>query len=160
MRLRARTLVVMSCIFAGLSQAAANAEFTVFFPGPNTDELNPSQWRLTDAAGDVVKEAAAEHKKRGGFIVLAGHDQSVGSEANAMVRSQRRADAVKDALIKDGVSANVIRTKACGFANLMVATPMGASEPQNRRVVFWRAATKADLASLERDACTLVPGRR
>ena len=51
-----------------------------------------------------------------------------------MALSLRRANAVKDALVKLGVPAAAITTVGRGEAGLLVQTGDGVREPQNRRV--------------------------
>ena len=50
-----------------------------------------------------------------------------------MALSQRRANAVRDALVREGVQANRIATTARGESQPLVLTPDGVREPQNRR---------------------------
>jgi outer membrane protein OmpA-like peptidoglycan-associated protein len=51
-----------------------------------------------------------------------------------MALSLRRANAVKDALIRDGVPSAAITVVGVGKAGLLVQTADGVREPQNRRV--------------------------
>jgi hypothetical protein len=51
-----------------------------------------------------------------------------------MALSLRRANVVKDALVKEGVPAAAITTVGRGEAGLLVQTGDGVREPQNRRV--------------------------
>ena len=46
----------------------------------------------------------------------------------------RRANAVKDALVRDGVPATAITVIGKEETGLLVPTPDGVREPQNRRV--------------------------
>jgi OmpA family len=149
--LRAWFAIVLGVI--GPVPVSANQDFIVFFPGPNPERLDPEQWRVTAEGEAVVNEAAAAHKEWGGYILLAGHDQRVGAEADALARSEKRAAAVRELLVRRGVSPHAIRIKACGFANPIVETVPGVKEPQNRFVIFWWADTLANLEVAERDAC-------
>jgi OOP family OmpA-OmpF porin len=45
----------------------------------------------------------------------------------------RRANAVRDALVKRGIDASLIKTESRGEDKLMVKTPDGVREPANRR---------------------------
>jgi outer membrane protein OmpA-like peptidoglycan-associated protein len=47
--------------------------------------------------------------------------------------SKRRADAVKAALVKEGIAAGNISVFAKGETEPLVPTPDGVREPQNRR---------------------------
>jgi outer membrane protein OmpA-like peptidoglycan-associated protein len=51
-----------------------------------------------------------------------------------MALSLRRANAVKDALVREGVPAQAIAVIGRGEAGLLVKTADGVREPQNRRV--------------------------
>jgi OOP family OmpA-OmpF porin len=58
-----------------------------------------------------------------------------------MVLSQRRAYAVYEALIREGVPAAAITLVGRGENQVLVLTPDGTREPQNRRVEIissWR----------------------
>ena len=58
--------------------------------------------------------------------------------------SKRRADAVKAALVQAGVPAASITAVGVGESQLLVPTPDGVREPQNRRVVISGLATAAN----------------
>ncbi len=64
---------------------------------------------------------------------ITGHTDTVGSATYNQKLSERRADAVKAELIKDGVAADAIATGGVGKSGLLVPTPDGTREPQNRR---------------------------
>jgi outer membrane protein OmpA-like peptidoglycan-associated protein len=51
-----------------------------------------------------------------------------------MALSLRRANAVKDALVRNGVPATAIAVVGRGEQGLLVPTADGVREPQNRRV--------------------------
>jgi hypothetical protein len=103
---------------------AANIDFIVFFLGPNPEKLDPEQWRVTREGANVIAEYARLYREEGdgAYVLLSGHDQKFGSEQNALVRSQRRADAVRHLLIEYGVPARVVSTKACGWSRQIVVT--------------------------------------
>ena len=58
----------------------------------------------------------------------------VGPESYNMALSLRRANAVKDALVRDGVPAQAISVVGKGETGLLVQTGDNVREPQNRRV--------------------------
>ena len=102
-------------------------EFIVFFG------FNKSN--LTAQAQQVVAEAASAAKKYGSAsIKLVGHADRSGSDGYNVRLSQRRADAVKGALISQGVPGSSISTSAKGESDPLVPTADGVREPQNRRV--------------------------
>jgi outer membrane protein OmpA-like peptidoglycan-associated protein len=90
---------------------------------------------LTPEGQAVVAKAAAAFKSgKEPRIDLTGHADRAGSDAYNMKLSQRRADAVKAALVRQGVPAAQIAVAAKGESSPLVSTADGVREPQNRRV--------------------------
>ena len=67
-------------------------------------------------------------------ITATGHTDTSGPESYNMALSLRRANAVKDALVREGVPAQAISVIGRGEQGLLVQTGDGVREPQNRRV--------------------------
>jgi OOP family OmpA-OmpF porin len=67
-------------------------------------------------------------------IKVSGYTDTSGTPTYNMGLSARRARAVADQLVADGVPANEIETHAFGETHLLVPTGPGVREPQNRRV--------------------------
>lgn len=106
---------------------AAPQSFMVFF---DWDRSNLSQ-----QAVQTIGQAAAAFKTRGGARVTAtGHTDTSGPENYNMALSLRRANAVKNELVRQGVPADAITVIGKGESNPLVATGDGVREPQNRRV--------------------------
>jgi OOP family OmpA-OmpF porin len=90
---------------------------------------------LTPRALDIVKEAADAAKANGNArIICTGHTDSAGAPAYNMALSLRRASAVQEALVRDGVPDASIDVWGRGEDALLVATGDAVREPQNRRV--------------------------
>jgi outer membrane protein OmpA-like peptidoglycan-associated protein len=107
--------------------AVAPPSFMVFF---DWDRSNLSQQALS-----TIKQAADAFKAKGNARITAtGHTDTSGPEAYNMALSLRRANAVKDALVREGVPAAAITVIGRGEAGLLVQTGDGVREPQNRRV--------------------------
>ncbi|MDB5489259.1 MAG: hypothetical protein JWQ58_2974 [Reyranella sp.] len=105
----------------------APQSFMVFFDWDSA-KLNPQ-------ATGVVGQAAAAYKTKGGARINAtGHTDTSGTEAYNMALSLRRANAVKDALVQQGVPATAISVVGRGQQGLLVQTGPNVREPQNRRV--------------------------
>ncbi len=101
--------------------------FMVFF---DWDRSNLSQQALA-----TIGQAAAAFKAKGNARITAtGHTDTSGPENYNMALSLRRANAVKDALVRNGVPATAIAVIGRGEQGLLVPTPDGVREPQNRRV--------------------------
>lgn len=89
---------------------------------------------LTPEAASLIREAAT--RARAGNINtvrVEGNTDTSGSATYNMALSQRRANVVRDALIANGVPANMIETVAFGQTNLAKPTADGVREPLNRR---------------------------
>jgi outer membrane protein OmpA-like peptidoglycan-associated protein len=100
--------------------------FQVFFDFDKSD--------VTAAAQKVIQQAA-QSIKQGNLtrINVTGHTDTVGSAKYNQALSERRAAAVKQALVSEGVGANDIVTRGVGKTDLLVPTGDGVREPQNRR---------------------------
>ena len=69
-------------------------------------------------------------------IVVTGHTDTVGSMAYNQRLSERRADAVKTEMVREGLNAGDISTVGRNFSDPLVPTGPGVREPQNRRAVI------------------------
>jgi outer membrane protein OmpA-like peptidoglycan-associated protein len=107
--------------------AVAPPSFMVFF---DWDRSNLSQQALA-----TIQQAANAFKQKGNARITAtGHTDTSGPESYNMALSLRRANAVKDALVRNGVPAQAITVIGMGEKGLLVPTGDGVREPQNRRV--------------------------
>ncbi|TAJ95733.1 MAG: OmpA family protein [Reyranella sp.] len=105
----------------------APPSFMVFF---DWDRANLSAQALT-----TIRQAANAYKQKGNARITAtGHTDTSGSESYNMALSLRRANAVKDALVREGVPATNISVIGRGEQGLLVQTGPNVREPQNRRV--------------------------
>lgn len=95
-------------------------------------------WDRANIRPDAAKvlEAAAAYAKQRGLvrINLTGHADRSGAASYNMRLSLRRAQAVKAALVKLGISAGNISLVGRGESEPLVATADGVREPRNRRV--------------------------
>jgi outer membrane protein OmpA-like peptidoglycan-associated protein len=101
--------------------------YMVFF---DWDRSDLSQQALT-----TIQQVAQAYKQKGSARITAtGHTDTSGPADYNMALSLRRANAVKDALVRNGVPATAIAVIGRGEQGLLVPTPDGVREPQNRRV--------------------------
>jgi outer membrane protein OmpA-like peptidoglycan-associated protein len=103
--------------------------FIVFF---DFDKSN-----LTAEAQQVVGQAVNTAKTSGMVrVVVTGHTDTVGSRAYNQRLSERRANAVKAEMVREGLNAGDIMTVGKNFSDPLVPTGPGVREPQNRRAVI------------------------
>ena len=104
-------------------------QFIVFFGFDSYD--------LTEEARRVVGDAADAARRVGAVsIAIIGHTDSSGSTTYNRALSERRAKAVRSALVKEGFNADNIATAGHGEDELIVRTADGVKEPQNRRATI------------------------
>jgi hypothetical protein len=106
---------------------AAAPSYMVFFDWDRSD--------LSQQALSTIQQAADAYKRGGSpRIQSIGHTDASGPADYNMALSLRRANAVKNALVQDGVPATQIEVIGKGKTQLLVPTADGVREPQNRRV--------------------------
>lgn len=108
---------------------AAPEQFVVFFGFNKANVTSEAMQVITDAAR-VAKETGSAS------ILIVGHTDSSGSDKYNEALSQRRADAVKSALVDLGIDAGKISASGKGESELVVKTGDGVKEPQNRRATI------------------------
>ena len=120
-----RTQAVVAAASPQTPQPARN--FMLFFPY--------DQATLSPDNQVVVREAVAAARARpDARVTVVGHADTSGNGAYNIVLSQRRAEAVREALIGDGINQATVAVTAKGENQLMVSTRDGMREPKNRRV--------------------------
>lgn len=90
---------------------------------------------LTDGAKAIVNAAAeASRKGKVSRIEATGHADRAGADRYNLTLSERRAEAVKAELVRQGIPARNIVIRFEGERQPLVQTADGIREPQNRRV--------------------------
>jgi outer membrane protein OmpA-like peptidoglycan-associated protein len=91
--------------------------------------------QLTPESAKLLPEIVAAIRERNSLdISVIGHTDTVGSKEYNTELSNRRAVAVKDLLVKQGVAAHTLRTTSHGKENPLISTADNVNEPRNRRV--------------------------
>ena len=89
---------------------------------------------ITPESARIIRQAAERAKASGAAAIrVIGYTDRAGPAAYNMRLSVRRANAVKDELVRNGIPAGEITTEGRGEADPLVPTPDGVREPQNRR---------------------------
>jgi len=85
----------------------------------------------------IVGQAAQEiEKDNPSSVVVSGYTSTTGGVALNQALSERRAKAVADALVADGVNASIITQEAFGKTHLAVPTGDNDKMPANRRALI------------------------
>ncbi len=108
----------------------------------NDDHLTPSG-RVVVA--DAVRDAQRSGAQR---ILVTGHADNAGTDGYNQDLSLRRAETVKQEMIRDGIDADRVVVDARGDRDPVVPTPAGVRDPENRRVVIsWQTDPRMKQAS-------------
>ena len=109
------------------AQPGRPTSFVLYFL-ENRDELTPdSRQMLSSVVDEIARRPAPE-------IVVIGHTDRVGPVPYNDTLSLRRAERVRDELVKVGIAADRIRVEGRGEREPLVPTPDEVAEPRNRRV--------------------------
>ncbi len=103
--------------------------FTVFFDWDRSVLSADAQQVLQNVARDAKAGKIVQ-------INVAGHADTSGPSDYNQKLSQRRAEAVREYLVSQGLPANQVAVEAKGETDLLVPTADGVREPSNRRAVI------------------------
>ena len=138
-----RLLAVVAAVFVvsacGESPQTASLSSPPPAPPPPTKSwmvfFDTDSTKLSDQAQSTVGQAAGVAKSMANSkVTVTGYTDTEGAVAYNKALSLRRANAVKDALVRAGLSPQSITVGGDGEQGLLVPTADGVREPQNRRV--------------------------
>jgi OmpA-OmpF porin, OOP family len=109
------------------SAAATSREFRVYFDFDQA-QLGPGAQQILQQIAQQAKQDPNLH------VVLVGKADRTGTDAYNLALSQRRADAVRQILVENGVPAANIDARWVGEREPPVPTAAGVREPRNRVV--------------------------
>ncbi|HZB93252.1 MAG TPA: OmpA family protein [Stellaceae bacterium] len=101
-------------------------QYNVYFDWNKSD--------LTSDARQIIDKVAEQVKSDNSHVALTGKADLSGTDAYNMTLSHHRADAVREALVADGVPAGQIEERWVGMREPPVPTAKGVREPRNRVV--------------------------
>ncbi len=103
------------------------AMYLVFFNWDSATLSSGAKNVLDAVAEEVAKNTPSQ-------IIVAGHADTSGDAKYNQRLAFKRANAVRDALVASGVSADILSVESYGEDSLLVATSDNVREPANRRV--------------------------
>jgi flagellar motor protein MotB/uncharacterized protein YidB (DUF937 family) len=116
-----------------------------FSPGDLTGALNQSVVNFATGSADIppammsfFQTAAGNLKQlpQGTVLEIAGYTDNTGDPQANVALSQQRAEAVRDALIKAGVSPDMLVAKGYGSANPIASNDSAEGRFSNRRIEY------------------------
>ena len=92
---------------------------------------------LDSAGRQIVAQAADAYRNTGAArVAVTGYTDTAGTDEHNLALSEKRAEAVKNELVRLGVPDAAIATAGRGEQDLAVPTPDGVPEARNRRVAI------------------------
>ncbi len=113
-----------------LSETKGGRTRLLVFFATNSAELNPSSYPELNRAVHLMRAIPTMK------VQIAGYTDSVGSDQYNLQLSQRRADAVRNYIIQNGIAANRVTARGYGKASPIADNGTAAGRAENRRVEF------------------------
>jgi OOP family OmpA-OmpF porin len=96
----------------------------------NKASIASNSYKLLDILADVIKKCPNE------IISIEGHTDSIGSKSYNLKLSLNRVNAVKEYLVKKGVSADRLKVVGHGESKPLVSNMLKTGRAKNRRIEF------------------------
>lgn len=107
----------------------------------DSSAIEPESERILNRAVDELKRAPSVD------VRIVGHTDSTGSDEYNMALSHRRANAVKDYLVRHGISAARLTTEGRGEREPVASNATAEGRYQNRRIEFHTTGARAATTS-------------
>jgi len=117
-----------------LAVAQVDRGVMVWLPDSVMFEFGKSSLNHGEAAPYLDRVARLLRDKSAADVLLEGHTDNVGSEAFNQPLSERRANAVRDALLERGVATARVRAAGLGFSRPLAPNDTETGRRLNRRV--------------------------
>ena len=105
----------------------APRQFNLYFE-VGSDTLTPQSKTLATEVVSAVRSRTAPD------VTVIGHTDTTDTAANNTALGLRRANLIRDLLVKAGLDPSVVEVASHGESDLLVPTPDNTAEPKNRRV--------------------------
>jgi outer membrane protein OmpA-like peptidoglycan-associated protein len=96
----------------------------------NSSELNPNAQAIVEGFAEYLRTRPELR------VEVQGHTDDVGDDAANLALSARRAEAVRNGLLRAGVESNRLQAKGYGEKKPLVPNTTDAARQKNRRTVF------------------------
>jgi outer membrane protein OmpA-like peptidoglycan-associated protein len=116
--------------FSAKDLIAALNDSVINFPSGSAEVPAATAAFLQNAVDDL-KQLPAGH-----VLEIAGYTDNTGNPAENIALSQRRADAVRDALVKDGANPDTLVAKGYGSADPIASNDTPEGRLRNRRIEY------------------------
>jgi outer membrane protein OmpA-like peptidoglycan-associated protein len=128
----------------------------LFFAGPNVPAFGQQQFHcffdrssheISRRCTQIVEDFVMQYARAFGplddptiverpYVTVEGHADTLEATRDGLRLSERRARAVAEELVNKGLPRWVLTLRWSGAEDLLIPTPPGTNEPQNRRVRF------------------------
>ena len=116
--------------------------------------------QLDDAGRQVVAQAADAYRNTGeAQVAVTGYTDTTGTDEHNQALAEKRAETVRNELVRLGVPDSSITTNARGEQDLAVPTEAGVPDIRNRRVEIEVSQAGGEAAAATKPAGRKQPGR-